>query len=230
MFLESVSYPAAFVAGLVSFFSPCILPLIPAYFTFITGFSLEEMIAGNDSGIRRKVFFSTLAYVAGFSFVFIAMGASASWLGILAREHREVLRIAGGIVIIALGVHLSGIFRIPGLDFEKRLHVKKRPLHFIGIFAIGMAFAAGWSPCVGPALGSILIIAGGKGSVLEGVLLLGVYSMGLALPFLAISFFINFIVVFIKRVSPKIRYVNAIAGIILVIIGVLILSNRFYLI
>jgi len=230
MFIESISYTAAFFAGLLSFFSPCILPLIPAYFTFITGFSLDEMIEGRNSAIRKKAIVSALAYVAGFSFVFILMGASASWFGGLAREYREPLRIVGGAVIILLGIHLTGLFRIRSLDFEKRMHVKKKPLHLIGIFGIGMAFAAGWTPCVGPILGSILIVAGSQESVWQGVSLLGLYSLGLGLPFILISFFINLVVVFIKKVAPTLRYINGVAGALLIIIGALILLDKLYLI
>jgi len=230
MFIESISYTAAFVAGLLSFFSPCILPLIPAYFTFITGFSLEEMINGRDAAIKKRAVLAALAYVAGFSFVFILMGASASWAGGLIREYREPLRLFGGAVIVILGVHLTGLFRIPGLDFEKRMHVGKKPLHYIGIFGIGMAFAAGWTPCVGPILGSILIVAGSQESVWQGIALLGLYSAGLGLPFILLSFFIRFVVIFIKKISPALRYVNGVAGVLLIIIGALVLSNKLYLI
>lgn len=230
MFIESISYTAAFVAGLLSFFSPCVLPLIPAYFTFITGFSLEEMIRGRDAAIKKRAVLSALAYVAGFSFVFILMGASASWAGGLVREYREPLRLFGGAAIVVLGVHLTGLLRIPGLDFEKRMHVGKKPLQYIGIFGVGMAFAAGWTPCVGPILGSILIVAGSQESAWQGIALLGLYSAGLGLPFIVLSFFIRFVVVFIKKTSPALRYINGVAGVLLIIIGALVLSDKLYLI
>jgi len=230
MFAESVSYPAAFFAGLLAFFSPCILPLIPAYFTLITGFSLKELTEGTTARLRRKVFISTLAYVLGFSVVFVAMGASASWLGVVIQKYRDFLRITGGIVIIIFGIHLTGIIRLRILDFEKKIHMKGKPVHFWGIFALGMVFSAGWSPCIGPILGSILIIAGSQTSVWQGVLLLSLFSFGLALPFLVMSVFINLLLAFVKKVSPKLRYVNMIAGVLLIIIGGLILTNKFYLI
>jgi len=173
MFTESISFPAAFIAGLLSFFSPCILPLIPAYFTFITGFSLEKLTQDENTEIRKKVVFSTLLFVLGFSFVFILMGASASYLGGLFFQYRKFIRITGGILIIALGVHLTGLIRIPGLDIEKRIHLDQKPLHFLGTFIIGMAFGAGWSPCIGPLLGSILIVAGSQETVWQGTVLLG---------------------------------------------------------
>jgi cytochrome c-type biogenesis protein len=230
MFIETISYPAAFLAGLLSFFSPCVLPLIPAYFVFITGVSFNDMTAGPVAAIKKKAFVSSLWYVLGFSTVFIAMGASASWIGGMVGPYKGHLRVVGGIVIILFGLHLSGLFRISGLDFEKRLHAKKKPLHFAGIFAVGMLFAAGWSPCIGPILGSILIVAGSQESVWQGVSLLGFYSAGLALPFIGASFFIHLIAKLIKKVSPSLKYVNAAAGILLALIGALILFDKFYLI
>ncbi|MDH3956991.1 MAG: cytochrome c biogenesis CcdA family protein, partial [Desulfobacteraceae bacterium] len=196
MFTQTVSFPAAFVAGLLSFFSPCVLPLIPAYFTFITGFSIEELTEEYNSEIRKKVCLSTFLFVLGFSLVFILMGASASYLGGLMYTYKKLIRIIGGILIIILGIHLTGLIRIPGLDFEKRINLEKKPLHFFGTLIIGMAFGAGWSPCIGPLLGSILIIAGSQETVWQGVLLLGIYSAGLAIPFIIISIFINFLLVF----------------------------------
>ncbi|MBW2574029.1 MAG: sulfite exporter TauE/SafE family protein, partial [Deltaproteobacteria bacterium] len=199
MFTEAISYPAAFTAGLLSFLSPCVLPLIPAYFTFITGFSLEELTESRDSEIRKKVFLSTILFVSGFSLVFILMGASASYLGGLIYNYRELIRIIGGIFIIILGVHLTGIIRIRGLDFEKRINMEKKPLHFFGTFVVGMAFGAGWSPCIGPLLGSIIIIAGSQETVWQGIILLAIYSAGLAIPFIIMSVFINFLLIFIKK-------------------------------
>lgn len=229
MFAESVPYPAAFVAGLLSFFSPCVLPLIPAYFTFITGFSLEQLVDSPAAETRKKVLLSTLAYVLGFSFVFVLMGASASILGGLIFKYRELIRVVGGVLIVLLGIHLTGLVRIRGLEFEKRIALKKKPLHFMGTFLIGMAFGAGWSPCIGPLLGSILILAGNQDSVAHGMLLLAIYSVGLALPFVIISVFINLVLVFLKRVTGIMAYINVVAGGLLIIIGLLLLTNRLTL-
>lgn len=226
MFLDPVSYWAAFIAGLLSFFSPCVLPLIPAYFTFISGFSLEELTNLQGSDVRRKVMFSTFSYVLGFSLVFILMGASASYLGNLLYQYAEYIRIGGGIMIIILGIHLTGLFRVRALDFEKRLHLQKKPLHFFGTFLVGMAFAAGWSPCIGPLLGSILIIASSKETVSEGIILLGIYSAGLAIPFLILSGFVNLLLFFIKKAVKALRYLNPAAGILLVIIGIMLIFNK----
>ncbi|MBN1931166.1 MAG: cytochrome c biogenesis protein CcdA [Desulfobacterales bacterium] len=229
MFVETISYPAAFLTGLLSFFTPCILPLIPAYFTFITGFSIEELTRSSNTGIRKKVFISTLLFVFGFSFIFIMMGASASYLGSFIYSYREIIRIIGGILIVILGVHLTGIIRIHILEYEKRIYMGKKPLHFLGPLVIGMAFAAGWSPCIGPLLGSMLIIAGSRETVGEGVLLLCFYSIGLALPFIILSIFINFFFVFIKKASRVMKYLNPAAGILLILVGLLLITNRLNL-
>ena len=228
MFAQTVSFPAAFVAGLLSFFSPCVLPLIPAYFTFITGFSIEELTEKYNSEIRKKVFFSTFLFVLGFSLVFILMGASASYLGGLMVTYKKLIRIIGGLLIIILGIHLTGLIRIPGLDFEKRMTLEKKPLHFLGTLIIGMAFGAGWSPCIGPLLGSILIIAGSQETVLQGIILLGIYSAGLAIPFIIISIFINFLLIFIKKASKVLKYVNVAAGAVLIVVGLILISNKLY--
>ena len=228
MFTEAISYPAAFTAGLLSFLSPCVLPLIPAYFTFITGFSLEELTESRDSEIRKKVFLSTILFVSGFSLVFILMGASASYLGGLIYNYRELIRIIGGIFIIILGVHLTGIIRIRGLDFEKRINMEKKPLHFFGTFVVGMAFGAGWSPCIGPLLGSIIIIAGSQETVWQGIILLAIYSSGLAIPFIIMSVFINFLLIFIKKASRVLQYINTAAGILLIIVGLILVTNKLY--
>jgi cytochrome c-type biogenesis protein len=226
MFLDPVSYWAAFFAGLLSFFSPCVLPLIPAYFTFISGFSLEELTTLKGKDVRRKVMLSTLSYVLGFSLIFILMGASASYLGNLLYRYVDYIRIGGGVMIIVLGVHLTGLFRVRALDFEKRLHLEKKPLHFFGTFLVGMAFAAGWSPCIGPLLGSILIIASSKETVFQGITLLGLYSAGLAIPFLILSSFVNLLLFFIKKAVKALKYLNPAAGILLVLIGVMLIFNK----
>jgi len=229
MFTETVSYSAAIVAGLLSFFSPCVLPLIPAYFTFISGLTLEELTDGYNAEIRRKVFFSTLFFIAGFSVVFILLGASASYLGGLAHNYRDIIRIAGAALIITLGIHLTGIIRIPFLEFEKKFHVKQQPLNIFGTFLVGMAFGAGWSPCTGPQLGSILALAMGKGTVWHGIGLLSAYSAGMALPFVIISIFINYMLVFVRKTSRFMPIFNKVAGIILILIGLLLLADKLYL-
>jgi cytochrome c-type biogenesis protein len=229
MFAETVSYSAAFLAGLLSFFSPCVLPLIPAYFTFITGRSLKDLTQGYNTAIRKQVIFSTASFILGFSVVFVLLGASASYLGGLIHNYRHIIRIAGGILIIVLGIHLTGIFRIPFLEFEKKVHVKNKPLTLFGTFFIGMAFAAGWSPCTGPQLGAILAMAMGKETIWQGVVLLAIYSAGLALPFVLISVFIHYLLIFIKKATRFMAIFNTVAGGILIIVGILLLTDKLYL-
>ena len=226
MFTEAVTYQAALIAGLLSFFSPCILPLIPAYFTFITGLSLDELTE-NAKQTRQKVILSTLAYVCGFSFVFILLGASASFMGGLVNQYTWVIRYVGGGIILIFGLHLLGLINIKQLNFEKRIHMSEKPLHLLGTFAIGMAFGAGWSPCIGPMLGSILIMAGSQETVIEGVVLLSIYSAGLALPFILISLFITRIVEIMKRAKRALFYVNKVSGVLLVLLGILLIFDKF---
>ncbi|MDA8404682.1 MAG: cytochrome c biogenesis protein CcdA [Desulfobacteraceae bacterium] len=245
MFTQTISYSAAFLAGLLSFLSPCVLPLIPAYFTFITGFSLEEMFRKDSPAIRKKIFLSTLSFVCGFSVVFILMGAGVSFFSAKIEtslfvltdakgiEHtlgfsvRDGIRIIGGLIIILLGAHMTGWIRFKRLDVEKRIHIQKRPLHFMGTFLVGMAFAVGWSPCIGPLLGSILIIAGSKETIWQGVGLLSTYAAGLALPFMLISLFINFLLEFLRRASRAMKYINLAAGILLIVVGIFLLTDSF---
>jgi len=228
VFTETITYPAALFAGLLSFFSPCILPLIPAYFSFITGLSLDELTEDKKE-TRRKVILSTLFYVAGFSFIFILFGASASFLGGVVSQYSWVIRYLGGGIILIFGLHLLGLINIKGFNFEKRIHVKEKPLHLMGTFVIGMAFGAGWSPCIGPMLGSILIVAGNQDTITKGIFLLSVYSAGLAIPFLLMSFFINSILEIMKRATKFIGVFNKISGILLILIGLLLIFDKFRL-
>jgi cytochrome c-type biogenesis protein len=228
VFAETVTYPAALLAGMLSFLSPCILPLIPAYFSFITGLSLDELTQ-NKKETRKKVILSTLFYVAGFSFIFILLGASASFLGGLASQYSWIVRYLGGGIILIFGLHLLGLINIKGFNFEKKFHVKEKPLHLMGTFVIGMAFGAGWSPCIGPLLGSILIVAGNQDTVMEGILLLAVYSAGLAIPFIAISIFINSILEIMKKATKFIGVLNKISGILLILIGLLLIFDKLTL-
>jgi cytochrome c-type biogenesis protein len=224
---ETITYPAAFAAGLLSFFSPCILPLIPAYFTFITGYSLEELTGEQVGRIRRKVIVATMAFGLGFSLIFILLGASASFLGGLAARYHQVVRVVGGLLIMVFGLHLTGLFRLPFLEVEKRVQLREKPTHILGTVLVGMAFGAGWSPCIGPMLGSILILAGSEESVLEGIGLLTVYSAGLWIPFLLMSVFINLMLVFLKRTRRLMQFVNVAAGMLLIGLGLVLVFDRF---
>lgn len=226
---EDVTYSVALLYGLLSFFSPCVLPLIPSYFCFITGLSLEELTEAPKAAVRRKIMLSTLAFVLGFSLVFIILGASASYVGGLLAEHKSVIRIVGGALIILFGLHLAGILRIPAFQYEKRLHMRQKPLHMMGTFLVGMAFGAGWTPCIGPILGSLLVLAQDKETVGQGVRLLCIYSIGLALPFIVLSAGINYLLVFTRNASKVLRYANPVAGVLLVLTGILLVTDKLRL-
>ncbi len=229
MFGEPVTASAALLAGLLSFFSPCILPLIPSYFCFITGLSLDQMAEAANSGIRRRVITMTVTYVLGFSLVFILMGASATLVGNIFTTYKVWLRIIGGLLIIFLGLHLLGVLKIRWLEMDKRLSSNQAPTHLFGVFLVGMAFGAGWSPCIGPMLGSILIMASNQETVTQGMGLLSLFSLGLALPFLLLSFFIDFLLKFIRRTVRWTGYIHKIAGGLLVVMGALLLTDKLYL-
>ncbi len=227
MFEETITISAAFGAGLLSFLTPCVFPLIPVYFTLITGLSLEDMTTETRAQLRLKVFISTVAFVLGFSTVFILLGGLASFLGTHITRYRLALQLIGGVVIIILGIHLTGIIRIPWLETEKRMQVKKKKVHFIeaiiGAFIAGMAFSAGWTPCIGPILGSILIVAGNQETVYRGMFLLSIFSAGLALPFLLLSVFIDLLLEVIKKGRRFIKYINPVAGALLIAVGALLI-------
>ncbi len=222
---EEIAFTAAFTAGLLSFLSPCILPLVPSYFSFITGISVDQLSQATDGAARRKIILSTSAFVFGFSLVFILLGATAAFFSSLIYDASAYLRIAGGILIILLGLHLLGILRIRALNMDKRIHLNKKPVHFVGAFVIGMAFAAGWSPCIGPLLGSVLILAANQDTVSQGIGLLTLYSAGLALPFILLSIGIHYMLRFVRRAAKAIRYINIIAGALLIVTGLLLMTD-----
>ncbi|MCE5270615.1 cytochrome c biogenesis protein CcdA [bacterium] len=226
--MESVSILTAFSAGLFSFISPCVLPLIPAYISFITGLSVEEL---QDSVARRKrllrVFLQTLVFVLGFSTVFILLGAGASFISRILFTNRVWFnRVAGGLIII-LGLHMTGVFRLGFLEYEKRIQVRENPLGALSVFLVGAAFAFGWTPCIGPILGAILALAAQQGGVGQGMTLLAVYSLGLGLPFIATGLAINGFFGFYRRLRRHMRTVELAAGLFLIAIGVLIALDMF---
>lgn len=230
MFAQQVSFTAALTAGILSFLSPCVLPLIPAYFTFITGMSLEDLTEGGDQTVRRKLILSTLSYVLGFSVVFIALGGAVSMMGQQLDAYKDFIRLAGGGIVIVFGAHLAGIVRIPFFDYEKKIHVRNKPLHILGVFLVGMAFAAGWSPCIGPLLGTILALAASEGSVSNGMTLLSIYSLGMALPFILMSVFINYMLTFIKRAKEWIRFITVAAGVLMIVMGLVLVFDKMNMI
>tara|TARA_A100001015_G_scaffold272974_1_gene327980 strand:- start:224 stop:931 length:708 start_codon:yes stop_codon:yes gene_type:complete len=210
----------AFGAGLISFLSPCVLPLIPGYISYITGSSLNELIEKRNTNL-----FPIILFTFGFSIVFIIFGAASTYLGQALLQNSYELRIAAGLVIIILSLHIIGLINLKFLNYEKRIETKKNN-NFYSPILIGMAFAFGWTPCIGPILGSILVLAATEESVNKGILLLISYSLGLALPFILSGYLIQKFLIFSKNFKKNINLVSKIGGIILLVTGVLILTNQ----
>ncbi len=225
---DQVTLFAALIAGVLSFISPCVLPLIPGYVSFVSGVSLEEMRGGSaaSDASRRQVLLTSLAFVAGFSLVFIALGASASAVGKFLFARLPLLERIAGAVIIVFGLHTMGVFRIAALETEKRVQTQKRPAGPLGAVLVGIAFAFGWTPCIGPILGGILVVAGAKETVREGVVLLAVYSLGLGIPFLLTSLAIDKFFAVSKRIRRHYHTIELVSGGLLVVVGLLIFTHQ----
>ena len=213
-------YLIAFGAGLISFLSPCVLPLIPGYISYISGQSLQEIL--NKKEIN---FFPLILFCLGFSTVFVILGASASFLGQTLLQNSEILRIVAGIVIIIFSLQLIGIINIPYLNFEKRFDAKESR-NILFPYVIGVAFGFGWTPCIGPILGSILALASIEETLSRAVILLILYSLGLAIPFVLSGYLIQKFLLFSKNFRKNINLISKIGGIILLITGILILTNQ----
>ena len=229
--MPDVSLIAAFAGGFLSFVSPCVLPLIPGYLSFVSGVSLEELRSGDSSTTsRRQVLAASLAFVAGFSLVFIALGASASAVGEFLMRRLPLLGKIAGVLIVIFGLHTMGVFRLRFLETEKRVHTQRKPAGLVGSLVVGIAFAFGWTPCIGPILGGILAIAGSKQTIGEGVTLLAVYSAGLGIPFLLTSLAVNQFFRATARIRRYYHGIEVASGVLLVGIGVLIFTNQFTII
>ena len=213
-------YLIAFGAGLISFLSPCVLPLIPGYISYISGQSLQEIL--NKKEIN---FFPLILFCLGFSTVFVILGASASFLGQTLLQNSEILRIAAGIIIIIFSLQLIGIINIPYLNFEKRFDAKESR-NILFPYVIGVAFGFGWTPCIGPILGSILALASIEETLSRAVILLILYSLGLAIPFVLSGYLIQKFLLFSKNFRKNINLISKIGGIILLVTGILILTNQ----
>jgi cytochrome c-type biogenesis protein len=233
--LESIgAVGAAFAAGMLSFLSPCVMPLMPAYLSLISGLSVEEMQDLSDDGaLRRRVMTACLGFVAGFSTVFILLGASATWVGRTLRTwHTEILGVEfgvaqiAGVVIIIMGLHIAGLLPVHALYRDRRIQVGTRKRSLIGTYLVGAAFAFGWSPCVGPILSGILTVAASRETVLQGIGLLAVYSAGLAVPFLLAGWSIEYFFRVFERVKRHFRTLEVVSGGLLVAIGVLVLTDQ----
>lgn len=229
MEVQSVGLVVAFAAGLLSFLSPCVLPLIPSYVTFITGMSLDELTAEDAARdrARRAVLVHGLLFIAGFTLVFVLMGASATFLGSLLRYASGWVERVGGVILIAFGLYLLGVLRLPGADREWRVHLGEKPVGYLGTVLVGITFAAGWTPCIGPVLSGILALASTTGSVASGVGLLFVYSAGLAVPFLLAALLLQRFMGSMRRIGPWLPWISRISGGLLVALGILMVTGNF---
>jgi cytochrome c-type biogenesis protein len=228
---SSVSLAAAFLAGLASFISPCVLPIVPGYLSFISGVNVARFReSGTPRGLVGRVALTSLAFVLGFSTVFVALGAAATVIGSLLQEHKRTLGMIGGIVIIVFGLHTMGLLKIKWLLLEKRASVSSRPLGLLGAYVVGLAFAFGWTPCIGPILGAILLYASQQETVGQGVLLLATYSAGLGIPFLLSALAVNQFFRASGRLRRSMRAVEVASGVLLVGVGVLLVTDRLTLI
>lgn len=221
-----VTYLGAFIAGLLSFLSPCVLPLIPSYITYITGLSFADLQAEHPTNVvRRKIILHSIAFILGFTVVFVLLGASATFIGSFLQSKAVLIRKVGGILIILFGIHVTGLVPVRLLMGEKRLTIKHKPAGYAGSFLVGLIFAAGWTPCIGPILAAILTLAATEENVFSGIMLLLLYSLGLGIPFLLSSLAMNQFLSLFNRFKKHIRIFEIITGLFLVVIGVLLYSN-----
>ena len=219
-----VGIAIAFTAGLLSFLSPCVLPLVPSYLTFVTGMSLEDLQEGVN---RRATFVHSVLFVLGFSTIFVLLGAAASFLGQFFRYYEVWIARIGGLIIIVLGLHLAGGLRLTPLMREKRVHLADKPVGYLGTLGVGIAFGAGWTPCIGPILGAILTYGFSQDTMWAGVGLLSVYSLGLAVPFLLAALALDGFLQVFKRFRRWMPVVEKASGVLLIVLGLLLLTGRF---
>ena len=222
-----IGYGGAFIAGLLSFFSPCVLPIVPPYLAYLAGLSFAEVrddkIAPDAS---RRIALASFAFVLGFATVFVLMGATASVVGQALARYFNILAIIAGILITVMGLHFLGVFRIALLYREARVQVDKKPAGFVGAYVMGLAFAFGWTPCVGPILAAILFIASAKETAGEGAILLGLYALGIGIPFFVAGLFASRFIQFSNKFKKNLDVMEKIIGVLLVITGILFMTGQ----
>jgi cytochrome c-type biogenesis protein len=226
---QNLSIPLAFVAGVVSFLSPCVLPLIPGYISMLSGASIEELKSGADATLAGRILRNSVSFVIGFSTVFIALGASATWVGNFLLARRTIFNIVAGILIITFGLHLTGLVKIPLLYREARIDTGAPRRGLAGSFLLGFAFAFGWTPCIGPILTGILALAATRDTVFQGMFLLAIYSAGLAIPFLLTGLGLSQFLKFYGGFRKHLQVVEVASGVLLIAIGLLMAFNKFTL-
>ena len=224
--MSDVNILVAFTAGIFSFLSPCVLPIIPSYLSFVSGVSLQEMRAAQiASHIRKRVVLNSLAFILGFSLVFISLGASASFLASFFLGYRSLIRVLGGIFILAVGIYLLGVVKFSVLDRYLQIHLKDKPAGYLGSAVVGITFGAAWIPCVGPILGAILTLAATSSEIGTGILYLATYAAGLAVPFFLSAVAVNSFFEFSQKFRRYLQAVHVTAGILLIIVGILLITD-----
>ena len=224
----SVEFPTAFLAGVLSFLSPCVLPLIPGYLSFISGVTIDELSDKSRRGAQtRRLILNTVFFVIGFSIVFVLLGVGASSIGRWLQTHLQIFNRVAGVIVFLFGLHVAGVFRISALNYEKRFHLQGsgKQKGVWGALVIGLAFAFGWTPCIGPILGSILTLAAQQNSVGQGVTLLIVYSAGLGIPFILTAVLFNYLIGTFGFIKRHFRAVEVVSGALLMVVGVLMFFN-----
>ncbi|NCS99393.1 cytochrome c biogenesis protein CcdA [Candidatus Parcubacteria bacterium] len=221
---------SAFIAGLFMFLAPCTLPLVPAYLGFISGVSAKDL-EENREGSNKKIFWNGFFFILGFSVVFILFGVIAGFAGRQLVQYQDILVKIGGVMVIFFGLFILGVFNLPFLQAEKKLSLPKfiKPGNPASSFIVGAAFSIGWSPCVGPILGSILLLAGTQGTVLSGAILLAIFSLGMGLPFLLVALGVSKATKYIQKIEPVMKWVTIVGGVFLIFLGVLLLTNNLSL-
>ncbi len=220
----SVSFLVSFSAGVLSFLSPCVLPLVPSYVSFITGLSLEDVQQS-----RKVALVHSLLFITGFTIVFLALGATASAVGRVFFHNREWIGRVGGLLVIVLGLYLLGVFNIGAFGRERRVHIANKPLGYLGTVLVGMAFAAGWTPCIGPILGAVLTYTANSADLNHGILLLLAYSLGLAVPFLLAALMIDRFMILFQRYKGLLLWTSRVSGVLLIIVGILMITGSMTL-
>ena len=223
--MEGISYFYVLLAGLLSFLSPCVLPIVPGYLCFIAGTSLDKAL-DNQEVLKSNILKYAISFVFGFSTVFVLMGASATYLSALLYEYFDYLRIIGGIIIIIFGIHFTQLIQLPFLNSDTRIQINNYKPGLIGSFIVGLSFAFGWTPCIGPILGSVLSVAASSENISEGTFLLVLYSAGLGVPFIIAAYGIGTFLKFLSKIRKYIRTIEIFTGLLLILFGILILTNR----
>jgi cytochrome c-type biogenesis protein len=218
----------AFSAGILSFFAPCVLPLVPSYLIFISGVSIDHPSEPKTVKFKSTMLIHSIAFILGFSFVFIMLGISSSMIGQFLSTYQTYISRIGGILLIVMGLFTLNLIKIPFLNQEKMIQLKKKPLGFFGSFIVGIVFSLGWTPCIGPGLTSILIIASAEESTWQGAYLLSMYSLGFAVPFILSSLLFDQLLRFIKRYGFIVKYTMKVMGVLLIIIGLLLVTSNLH--